>query len=263
MASSSFEFVVHEGDKAFSKVTQTKIRRQAMKAVAAARRQTGKYGKHNLRQHAASYTKTDSEMSPASVAVEDRDKRVVVHKKRSKHGGGNDDHYPNQETAYSATDETVAMALNKLSSSVFFSELELFMMDYSIQPADLSALTSIHLGPVASAIFALQPAKLRKLLSCRQWSYFEHLYSRYGHSACLDDAIRCLIMVAQHVLAPSSRTSSGVILTHYGTALKSLQKAIHDPHGWADPDTLCATHILQLFSVSRLSTCGFLSLCPL
>ncbi|OIW31239.1 hypothetical protein CONLIGDRAFT_631160 [Coniochaeta ligniaria NRRL 30616] len=256
MAPPSFEFVVQEGNLAPSKITQTKIRRQAMKAVAAARRHTGRYGKHNLRQHTVSYTKTDSDLSPAAVPVEDRDKRVVVHKKRSDHGRGDDDHYPNQEIACRATDETVAMAPTKLSTSWFFSGLELFMMDYSIQPADLSALTSIHLGLVASALFAVQPAKLKELLSCRQWSYFEHMYSRYGHSACLDDAIRCLIMGAQYLLAPSSRTSSGMILAQYGTALKSLQKAINDPNGWADPDTLCATHILQLFSVLYPAACN-------
>lgn len=260
MAPTSFEFVAQEGDKAFSKGTQTKIRRQAMKAVAAARRETGHYGKHNLRQHATSYTKTDSNLSPAALPFKDCEKRIEVHKKRPPYGGGDDDHYPNQEIAYRTTDETIAMALTKLSSSMFFSGLELFMMDYSIQPADLSALTSIHLGPVASAFFTMQPAKLRDLLSCRQWSYFEHLYSRYGHSACLDDAIRCLIMVAHDLVAPSSRSSSDVILRQYGTALKSLQRAINDPDGWANPDTLCATHMLQLFSVSLPSHHVFPSL---
>jgi hypothetical protein len=128
-----------------------------------------------------------------------------------------------------------------------FSGLELFMMDYSVQPADLSALTSIHITPVAVAVLTAQPGKPRDLLSSRQWSYFEHLYSQYGHSACLDDAIRCLIMVAQCLLAPSSRTSSGVILAQYGAALKSLQKAISDPDCWADPETLCATNICKSF----------------
>lgn len=253
MGSDSFEFVVQDGDKAFSKDTQKKIRRQAMKAVAAARRQTGQYGQHNLRQHAASYTKTDSDLTPTAVPIPNpnRDKRVEVHKKPLRYGGGDDDQYPNKENARRASDETVAAAaLAQLGSSMFFSGLELFMKDYSVQPVDLSALTAIHVGPLASAVFSSQPGKLKDLLSCRQWSYFEHMYSRYGHSACLDDAIRCLIMAIQHILAPSPRTSSRVILAQYGRTLQSLQKAINDLHGWADPDALCATHILQLFAVS-------------
>ncbi|KAB5562766.1 hypothetical protein GE09DRAFT_1109617 [Coniochaeta sp. 2T2.1] len=255
MAPTSFEFVVQQGDKAFSKVTQTKIRRQAMKAVAAARRQTGQYGKHNLRQHEISYTSTesssDSSLSPTAVPVggdAECDSRAVVHKKRSNTGGRGGEHYPKGETEPLDPDQAVLAALHKLSSTMFHSELELFMMDYSIQPADLSALTTIHIAPVASAIFTAEPSKLRDLLACRQWSYFEHLYSRYGQSPCLDDAIRCLIIVCQGILAPSPKTSSGMILAQYGKALKSLQEAINEPTGWANVDTLCATNILQLFS---------------
>lgn len=249
MALSSFEFVIQEPDKGFSKVTQTKIRRQAMKAVAAARRQAGQYGKHNMRQNVVLNTVTDSVL-PSTVLPIGSDKGVMAHKKRTDTDEGDDYHCPNPVNGRPATTQTES-SLNDFRTTIPLSGLELILMDYSVQPADLSALTSINIAPVATSILVMQPAKLRDLLSSRQWSYFEHLYARYGHSACLDDAIRCLITVAQDLLAPSSRTSNALILSRYGTALKSLQEAIDTPNGWSDPDTLCATNMLQLFAVSQ------------
>jgi hypothetical protein len=255
----SFEFVLHEPVKGISKVTQTKIRRQAMKAVAAARRQAGQYGKHNLRQSAVSFAQTDLDLSPTAVPIRIRDTRgAAVHKRSiAATDGGVEgrDQIPNQANARPAADRQTDITLYSLTSPVPLTGIELFMKHYSVRPADLSALTSIRMAPVAAQAFTTDPRTLKDLLSCRQWSYFEYLYARYGHSPCLDDAIRCLIVASQAVLAPSSKTSNAAVLSHYGTALKSLQKAINDPTRWSDPDTLCAANMLQLFDVSPSCPC--------
>jgi hypothetical protein len=259
MSPASYEFVMQEGPKGFSKVTQKKIRRQAMMAVAAARRQSGRYGKHNLCQHAVSHGKAESELAPIAVPIGDRSdtRMLVVHRDKGlpRNGvqkGPDEDQSANERVSYLSTEETMATALNKLRTSMFYSELELFLMDFSVEPADLSALTCVHVASAVRNILTTQPDKLKDVLSSRQRSYFEHLYSRFGQAACLDDAIRCLIMVAQDLLAPSARTSQRAILAQYGRALESLQRALNDQHKWADPDTLCATKLLQLFSVRRL-----------
>lgn len=260
MGATSFEFVIQDGNKGFPMVTQTRIRRQAMRAVAATRRRTGRYGKHNLRQPEISYTSTETELFPTAVPLEEcgryNDNGVVVHKERSRAGGPAEGHWPNpgMSIADPATDGTltaaVAAALDTFSPSIFLSDVQLFMKGYSVQPEDLSALTSIRLPPLASATLTTRPGKLRDFLSGRQWSYFEYLYSRYGQSKCLDDATRCLVMAAEHLLAPSLRTSSGAILAQYGAALESLRKAVNDPDGCVQSNTLCAVNMLQLFSVS-------------
>jgi hypothetical protein len=55
-----------------------------MKVVAAARWQTGRYGKHNLRQHTISYTETESELSPTAVPIgECEGNCFVIHKSAS------------------------------------------------------------------------------------------------------------------------------------------------------------------------------------
>lgn len=87
----SFEFVIQEPNERFSKETQTKIRKQAMRAVGAARRRS------NL------------SMIPSS---------------------GSPSRYPNWHPV----------------PPMPLSGLELLVKDRGLDPMDLSALTSIHIG---------------------------------------------------------------------------------------------------------------------
>lgn len=218
-----------------------------MKAVGAARRQAGQHGKQNLRQHPVPCTKTDSDLKPARrVASCNRSSKRLINDSLQEV-----DQWPDSASSPWTTDPTETESLGKPSPPMPSSGLELFILDHNVSPTDLSALTSIHVGAVASYVLADGAAKLKQLLSFRQWSYFEHLYSRYGHSDCLDDAIRALIVKAQALLVPSAKTSDAMVLSHYGTALNSLQAAFSDAARWSDPDTLCATTILALFDVSR------------
>ncbi|KAF4613431.1 hypothetical protein G7Y89_g15456 [Cudoniella acicularis] len=129
------------------------------------------------------------------------------------------------------------------------SGLELLVRDRGIDPIDLSALTSIHIGTIASTIFASEPSRLSGVLLCHQRSYFSFIPSRFGHSLVLDDAFRCLITVVHSMLVPDHKPSQDKILSCYGKALHSLQSAVSDPAARYSTEAICATAILALFEL--------------
>lgn len=234
MATSSFEFVIQDPqNNGFSQATKTKIRRQAMKAVGQARRQTSRQKKHKL-----------PETTPVALEAE-----YVAEMVRRDSLCIKTNQLPDSASSQSTTSVRNGTDLASPSPPMPASGLELFILDHNVSPTDLSALTSIHVGAVASIVLADGAAKLRQLLSFRQHSYFEHLYSRYGRSPCLDDAVQALILKAQELLAPSEKTSNAMVLSQYGKALNSLQAAFSDEDRWTDPDTLCATALLAMFDV--------------
>lgn len=130
------------------------------------------------------------------------------------------------------------------------SGLDELIRDHGFSPIDLSALTSIHIGAVASTVLSSEPSRLPGLMSCQQWSYFDHVPARFGHSPCLDDAFRCLVTAARSMLVPDrARPSQKMVLSQYGTALQSLQSAVNDASQRYSPEVLCATGLLALFEV--------------
>lgn len=101
---SIFEFVIQDPEQRFSRDTQTKIRKQAMRAVGAARRRSD--------------TRSDYSKSPSP-------KSVSKHRPRR--------------------DLDLACSLVPMP----LSGLELLVRDRGIDPMDLSALTSIHIGQMS------------------------------------------------------------------------------------------------------------------
>ncbi|KAH8896580.1 hypothetical protein GQ53DRAFT_838146 [Thozetella sp. PMI_491] len=133
--------------------------------------------------------------------------------------------------------------------SMPMSGLELLVRDRGLDPMDLSALTSVHIGPLASAMLQSKPSQLPEVLLCRQWSYFSFIPPRFGHVAALDDAFRCLITVAHSSLVPAHRQSQEKILGYYGKALQSLQFAFEEPEARYTAEVLCAVGMLALFEL--------------
>lgn len=129
------------------------------------------------------------------------------------------------------------------------SGLELLVKDRGIDPIDLSALSSIHIGTMASIILSSDPNRLSGVLSCRQRSYFSYIPPRFGQVSVLDDAFRCLITVTHSMLVPAHKSSQKTILSYYGRALYSLQSAVNDPSLRYSVEVLCATAILALFEL--------------
>ncbi|KAL7929787.1 hypothetical protein V8C35DRAFT_314791 [Trichoderma chlorosporum] len=129
------------------------------------------------------------------------------------------------------------------------SGLELLVKHQGLDPLDLSSLTTIHIGPIASALLQLNSSRLPGVLAYRQWSYFSFIPPRFGHVAALDDAFQCLITIAHSFLVPNYRQSDTVILQRYGKALQSLQKAVDEPNNRYSAEILCATGMLSIFEL--------------
>ncbi|VUC29127.1 unnamed protein product [Clonostachys rosea] len=125
--------------------------------------------------------------------------------------------------------------------------------EYGLDPIDLSALTSIHLGIRASTILRTE-STLSNLLVCRQQSYFSFIPSRVGQTEALDNAFQCLHTVAYSTLTPSRKKSDGLIMKDYGKALRSLQCAIDDEMNRYTAETLCAIGLLAIFEVLNPTT---------
>ncbi|KAE9374670.1 hypothetical protein N431DRAFT_372476 [Stipitochalara longipes BDJ] len=129
------------------------------------------------------------------------------------------------------------------------SGLELLIKDRGIDPLDLSALASIHIGTVAAIVLSSEPSPLPGVLLCRQKSYFSFIPSHFGHTLALDDAFRCLITSAHSKLVPCHSSRRETILSNYSKALHSLQTAVKDSKTRYSTEVLCATAILAIFEL--------------
>ncbi|KAI8623991.1 hypothetical protein F5Y19DRAFT_456424 [Xylariaceae sp. FL1651] len=140
----------------------------------------------------------------------------------------------------------------QLSQAMSMTGLDLLRAETGIDILRLSVLTEVHSNQVASSALTEQPDQLIILFRLPKKSYLSFMPSRYGHSSCLDDAIRCVATRAKSVLTRQAPDRKELFL--YGTALRSLQIAVNDPGGaWKNPDVLCATQILSIFEVLRPS----------
>ncbi|KAI1323892.1 hypothetical protein F5Y16DRAFT_327734 [Xylariaceae sp. FL0255] len=146
-----------------------------------------------------------------------------------------------------------ARKLQPVVRSIPLSGLEVLAADCGLNPLDLSALASIHLGPVAAASLHADPSQLRRILSCQQASYFSFIPARFSEVPVLEDAYRCLITVAHSLLVPTKKTNNKTILGYYGKSLRSLQNAVDDPTSRHTAETLCAIGILALFEILNSS----------
>lgn len=151
-------------------------------------------------------------------------------------------------------------ALNRSNAGpptpISLSGIDILISGYGLFPHDLSALTTIYHAVVALDIIRSEPSRFSGLLARKDdrkdTSYFSYIGPRYGSSDCLDHALRCLFSKTKSILVPASAVPETVILSQYDQALASLQDAVNSSR-WADPEVLCATSILALFEVSRIS----------
>ena len=119
---------------------------------------------------------------------------------------------------------------------------------YNFDVVDLSALASLHLGRCAGETLSADPSQLTSLLRYKE-SYLSYLPSRYEHSACLKDAVDCIIARVRQILSPNERKLESTVIPLYLRALNSLQKALDSPIQRYEPEVLCAIEILALYEV--------------
>ncbi|KAI1386799.1 uncharacterized protein F4822DRAFT_431666 [Hypoxylon trugodes] len=132
------------------------------------------------------------------------------------------------------------------------SGLEALAAETGIHILEISALTEIQCGWTACIALASQRNTFINLAN-RKPTYVYCLASRYGDSACFDNALRCVAVRAKRVLSPSAQISENIEAMQYVAALRSLQKAIDDPKERNRPEVLCAVNLLSLFELLQFN----------
>jgi len=219
------------------------IRKQAMKKVADIRRRVGNYGKHNLRQYPVFYQSNNEGAAAKEVMdQEEYDNRT-----------GYAEGWPSQNDQRNASrrnDIGHGMSwTGGISPKPSAKGFELVTMKSGFDIIDLSTLATYHVGRATAEALSSDPLQLLSLLGFKQWSYMSYLPSLYGSSACLDDAVDCLIARIRHIIAPNGEKGEREVIRHYLKAIDSLQKALNSPSQRLAAHVLCATEILALYEV--------------
>lgn len=101
-----------------------------------------------------------------------------------------------------------------------------------------SLLCHILTDPASQHIFHLQSLG----------NFFQFVPSRLGHNAALDTSISCLCSIFTNILQDKGNMSART-LNRYGTSIHALQKCLRVQAMRSDPNTICASIILQLCEV--------------
>ncbi|KAL7904735.1 hypothetical protein GGI35DRAFT_193564 [Trichoderma velutinum] len=141
-----------------------------------------------------------------------------------------------------------------IPASLASSSYEKMRMRYNFDLLDLSQLTSFHISYATANILANKPTMLTEVLGHRAWSYLNYLPGRIGHNSALDKAAACVAARAQQWLSSPSEPVSGSILKLYASALEALQAELQCPNACLRPDVLCATQLLGIYELLKMST---------
>lgn len=228
--------------------TRKIIRRHAMSKAAAARRQRGNYGRNNRRQQpvfveeqsvSSDPSRPSESIGPESSALKSAEAVIPTH------DIGQRPESDVRDDRFSSSLLLGRVIPARLSSKGY----EFMRIQYDFDILDLSALTGFHSGRATVHALSHQPSLLVEIMCCRQWSYISYLPSRYGHTVCLDDAIRCVAAKVRFRLSSPTAPLSATVLALYSKALASLQAALSDPQHCLQAEVLCATEILALYEV--------------
>jgi len=226
------------------------IRKQAMKKASIVRKQSGTYGKHNLRQYPVFLDQDDKE---AVVELWNREKDLGSSAQRSMStidGTKQTKGKPKSERRHEAErlrwlSRLDALPENALSAQGY--QLTSNLFDFDI--LDLSTLATLHIGRAVRGALSRNPYHLvHQLRSHKRWSYLTFLPSRYCHIKCLKDATDCVIARARQIISPGENWEP-IVIACYVKALDSLQKALDCPKQRYQPEVLCATEILSLYEL--------------
>ncbi|KAH7311387.1 hypothetical protein B0I35DRAFT_438001 [Stachybotrys elegans] len=234
-----------------SKSDRLTIRRQAIKRVSIARRQSGNHGQINLGQF------------PVFI----RSGQPWVHCDVPRILEGSRD----TRTAYTGsslnTKEIVALrtegnkdeAQARLISQPSWisplgthqSTIDSLKSRTGVDILGLSTLTVSHIYHAVSDFLSLHPNRVKLLHEPRQ-SYLQHISQRYGRTKCLDCAVDALVLKVREALDPPGSTCHTLVVASIGRALHTLQSAIKDPTMCVESDVLCAAEVFSIIEVLSL-----------
>ncbi|KAH8662569.1 hypothetical protein BX600DRAFT_499051 [Xylariales sp. PMI_506] len=230
----------------YGKDERRAIRIHAMKRPAARRKRAGNWGKKNKRQYnVIRYSTGQTAPTDAAVSIsryESPPGSLISHPDHADHVG-------------------IAAEFNKCvlaplgnyytapTGPIPLHGFERLISDTGLNIVDLEELTSISDGRSASALFSQDSLLLKNLIARCRNSFLVHIPARYGQAPCLDYALQCLATKAKRRLSPSRQCSAYDEIYLYGKAIQSLQAAIDDRDGWADPDVLCAIEVVSMCEI--------------
>ncbi|KAF7856938.1 hypothetical protein EAF04_009698 [Stromatinia cepivora] len=129
---------------------------------------------------------------------------------------------------------------------------ELMLSKFGFDILELSTLATLHVGRATRRALCKSPESIvHQMRTQKQWSFLSFLPTRYGHSSCLSAAVDCVVARARQIISPPHHTTfwEPLVLTHYITALETLQRALDSPKTRYKPEVLCATEILALYEL--------------
>jgi hypothetical protein len=213
-----------------------------MKNAADTRRCGGNYGKHNLRQHPVFYqSNNDGGAAEEIIDLEEYNNRTGFVE-----GSQSQTDQPNMKRN---NVEHGISSRGSIPPKPSANGFELVTMKNNFNIVDLSTLATYHMGHATAEALSSDPLQLLRLLDFKQWSHMSYLPSLDGSSACLDDAINCIIARVRQVIAPNGETGEREVIRLYLMAIDSLQKALNSPSQRLAAHILCATEILALYEV--------------
>ncbi|KKP00076.1 hypothetical protein THAR02_07809 [Trichoderma harzianum] len=182
-------------------------------------------------------------------------KSAQARKKRGGYGQHNLIQYPAEYLPCSGSRFDLQVSVKDLiPASLASSSYEKMRIRYNFDLLDLSQLTSFHISYATANILANKPTMLTEVLGHRDWSYLNYLPGRIGHNGALDKAAACVAARAQQWLASPSEPVSNSILKLYSSALAALQAELQCPNACLRPDVLCATQLLGIYELLKMST---------
>ena len=226
------------------------IRRQAMRGAGVARKQSGAYGKVNLRQQ-PTFVETIVDQSSSPVPRSSLSSSSI--RKFSEESDTSNASQPHGWDPYWFSYLQTSVPIPASLSSKGY---QLARLEYGVDLPQLSSLSKVHFGRATCQILSKQPSMLSKLFCDDRLSYLGYIPSLYDHSSLIQDVTRCTLARAQQSLSSDPFTPSPTVLGLYGKALKSLQQALDDPARLREPEVLCATQILALFEILNFSENG-------
>lgn len=242
MTEDAFLFVSVDGAKPSRDAkTRRRIKQQVMKKTAVARKQTGAYGQHNLRQLPIFINDdTDCENRPSLAIITPA---AVTESQR--------DVIPFHEQALVKSHFIQRASLSRLSPPVCDKSaprnFALLLQIMPLMGLRLGVATIPHLIPDPD-----QAAELSWLSQSGGRKFLSFIPSRYDHVPSLRCATDCIIAKLEQLMLPVERRtaqSSIPVLLRYQSALRELQRALDNEADRASAETLCATQLLGVFEV--------------
>ncbi|KAJ9656229.1 hypothetical protein H2198_005080 [Neophaeococcomyces mojaviensis] len=250
----SFPFVNYDGPKLTHDTSIRRlIRRQAMRDVAAIRKQRGGYGQQNLRQYPV-FLEQVTNADDSSLQV-----KIPVQSVISICAHSNTPSDQDRSGSFEQLKENRVASCRRgflLPTPIVHSDL-VMAQKFSLL-LNHTPLTGLRLGIAKFSLPDFEYTDETDDLFTTHAGSRKLLYSipsRYGKVSSVSHATDCVVArLSQMMQFPQKRTkdSEATALLHYTKALRALQAALADDIQRMAPETLCATVLLGIFEVSHV-----------